>query len=381
MKLTALTTLCLILACTTRAQDFSLDPYYGTSNLTEGFEDDPLSVPIAIGGDINLSSIPEIDCPGFIANAPDYRLNYTSESRESTLSIFAISSADTVLVVSDPYGRWHCNDDYSEEFGLSAGLDFENPISGNYDIWAGVYDEDQRLTSGELIITELAYLLDELVSDQDSDSFELSNASNGTAFLIGNSGHLVTNFHVVEGCTSLSFRLPGRSAVEATLISSNEQSDLALLETDLNEPALSIEGDSSIKLGEEVVVFGFPLLGDLSSQGNLTNGVVSALTGLNDDLMTFQLSAQIQPGNSGGPVFNSKGNLIGVVVGIANNEYFERSSGTIPQNVNFAIRSSVLKTFLDSNNIQYQTASGSNKKAISDIAEAAQKSTGALYCY
>ena len=94
---------------------------------------------------------------------------------------------------------------------------------------------------------------------------------------------------------------------------------------------------SSIQMGAELFVYGFPLADDLSAQGNFTNGIVSAASGLNDDMTQFQMTAPIQPGNSGGPVLNRNGNVIGVVVATANQDFFRQQRGTDTQNINFAI--------------------------------------------
>ena len=141
-------------------------------------------------------------------------------------------------------------------------------------------------------------------------------------------------------------------------------------------------GAQTLRLGDEVVVYGFPLLGDLSSQGNLTNGIVSALSGLNDDLSRLQMTAQIQPGNSGGPVMNRNGEIVGVVVETANDEFFREQRGTAVQNLNFAIRDSIARTFLDTNNVDYVLSTAeSESRSIADIAEAAQQYTGIIECY
>jgi S1-C subfamily serine protease len=131
-----------------------------------------------------------------------------------------------------------------------------------------------------------------------------------------------------------------------------------------------------------VVVYGFPLLGDLSSQGNLTYGIVSALSGLEDDLSRLQMTAQIQPGNSGGPVLNRFGEIVGVVVETANEEFFRQQRGTDTQNLNFAIRDSMAVSFLETNNVNYAVGGGQGSQmAIADIAEAAQEFTGLIMCY
>ena len=124
----------------------------------------------------------------------------------------------------------------------------------------------------------------------------------------------------------------------------------------------------------------FPAKPSPSWRRYLTSGVISALTGINDDLSMFQVSAQIQPGNSGGPVFDRYGAVTGVIVAMADAGYFAEQSGSIPQNINFAIRPGIVQSFLDINNIDYQYSAGEIEFRIAEIAEIAQTFTGALVC-
>ena len=134
-------------------------------------------------------------------------------------------------------------------------------------------------------------------------------------------------------------------------------------------------------MGAELFVYGFPLTDDLSAQGNFTNGIVSAGSGLNDDMTQFQMTAPIQPGNSGGPVLNRNGNVIGVVVATANQDFFRQQRGTDTQNINFAIHGEVTKRFLEGNNIAYEEASSEPKSLqLSEVARRAQEYTGILIC-
>ena len=103
----------------------------------------------------------------------------------------------------------------------------------------------------------------------------------------------------------------------------------------------------SVKLGEDAIAFGFPLTGALSSDGNLTVGNISSLSGWQNDRTKFQISAPVQPGNSGGPLVDRSGRVIGVVVAKLNAIEVAKVTGDIPQNVNFAIKSDVLIGFLD----------------------------------
>lgn len=368
------------------AQDVSQDAYSGAISLTAGFDDDPRVITISAGGLVDLSDSTQYDCVGFVSEAPDYKIDYTTGSAGLELSFIALSEIDTVLLVNTPDGEWHCNDDYSDEFGLSAGLTFDQPLAGVYDIWVGVYDQEDIYAEADLYITELANLLSQYLTEIDNASETSSSGipqvtGSGTAFAVTSQGHLITNYHVISGCTALTFQIPGSAASDVTVIATNETFDLALLRTDIPTTAASFHNRSRVRLGDDVVVYGFPLLGDLSSQGNLTSGVVSALTGLNDDLSNFQISAQIQPGNSGGPVFDRYGAVAGVVVSTANQDYFARQSGNIPQNVNFAITADITQTFLRANNIRYQLTENTEELRTADIAEQAVAMTGALLCY
>ena len=234
-----------------------------------------------------------------------------------------------------------------------------------------------QLLVSEASINDLFRLSDDFGNDEDTPS-----GGSGTAFVINNDGHLLTNNHVIEGCSEMTFQIRGSAATGVSLISANTSADLALLKIDsfFANPA-KFAPSSSIQMGAELFVYGFPLTDDLSAQGNFTNGIVSAGSGLNDDMTQFQMTAPIQPGNSGGPVLNRNGNVIGVVVATANQDFFRQQRGTDTQNINFAIHGEITKRFLESNNITYEEASSESKSLqLSEVARRAQEYTGILTC-
>jgi S1-C subfamily serine protease len=106
---------------------------------------------------------------------------------------------------------------------------------------------------------------------------------------------------------------------------------------------------ASIRVGEPVAAFGFPLSSMLASSGNFTLGDVTALAGIGDDTRYLQISAPVQPGSSGGPLLDERGNLVGVVTSKLNALKTAALTGDFPQNVNFAIKASALTAFLGSN--------------------------------
>jgi len=169
-----------------------------------------------------------------------------------------------------------------------------------------------------------------------------------------NTRRVVTNFHVVDGCKRLSVR-SGDGVEMAELLAFTAHSDLALLS--ISKPVGSqVAIRTTAALGEDVTVAGFPLAGLLSSDLIVTSGQVNSLAGLRNDPSTLQISAPVQPGNSGGPLLDRSGAVVGVVVSKLNVERLAKLTGDMAQNVNFAIKPEVLRLFLDTNRVQYRTA-------------------------
>jgi len=128
-------------------------------------------------------------------------------------------------------------------------------------------------------------------------------------------------------------------------------------------------------------VLGFPLYALVSKGMSLTTGNVSALVGLRDDRREIQITAPVQPGNSGGPLIDASGNVIGMVNAKLNAIRTAEATGDIPQNINFAIRGSVIRQFLDSKKVSYQTAPSSDPVKTADIADAARGFTLRIECW
>lgn len=118
------------------AQDWRLTPSYGSVSLSSGFTPDPFLVNLQSGGSIDASRSIGGNCRGFVANAPDYRLQYRAGS-VLPLILSVSSSSDTTLVVNGPDGRWYCDDDGGQ--GLNPSLRWNTPMSGQYDIYVGTY--------------------------------------------------------------------------------------------------------------------------------------------------------------------------------------------------------------------------------------------------
>ena len=135
-----------------------------------------------------------------------------------------------------------------------------------------------------------------------------------------------------------------------------------------------------VRAGDPVVALGYPLSGLLSSDANLSVGNVSALAGLRDDSRYLQISAPVQPGNSGGPLLDTSGQLVGIVTAKLDAVRFARFTGDIPQNVNFALKAEVARTFLDSKGISYQTARSDKQPSPAEVGDIARPFTTSVKC-
>lgn len=175
-------------------------------------------------------------------------------------------------------------------------------------------------------------------------------SSSGTGFFVSASGGVLTNFHVVRGCSTVWVTQSNAARQPASVVAKDETNDLALLATGL-KPTLVPALNTRPRVGENIFVYGFPLSSILATTGNFTQGIVTATAGLNDDTRMLQISAPVQPGNSGGPVIDAAGNVEGVLVSKLNALRIAKITDDIPQNVNFAIKSSIAVNFLESNSV------------------------------
>ena len=217
--------------------------------------------------------------------------------------------------------------------------------------------------------------------DVDANPLE-ATSSTGTGFFISSAGHLITNAHVVDQCTQIRVRLPRNQWTNADIVTKRDDLDLALLTTkERNSGSFAeIRSSMSVKLGEDAIAFGFPLTGALSSDGNLTVGNISSLSGWQNDRTKFQISAPVQPGNSGGPLVDRSGRVIGVVVAKLNAIEVAKVTGDIPQNVNFAIKSDVLIGFLDWIGSKYNLAVNERSLTTAEIGTSVQDYTSLVEC-
>jgi S1-C subfamily serine protease len=205
----------------------------------------------------------------------------------------------------------------------------------------------------------------------------------GTGFVVSSNGHVITNNHVIKGCAGdIRGNLTGEAAMVLRVVSSDANNDLALLQapsTTTFKDFVRIR-DRSIRSGDSVVAIGFPYHGMLTSDFTVTTGIVSSLSGMRNDSRFLQISAPVQPGNSGGPLFDTAGQVVGVVTGKVDALRIAVATGNIPENINFAIKTGALRDFLDNSVVPYQTAEPKGELKTTDIAGNARPYTMLISC-
>lgn len=206
--------------------------------------------------------------------------------------------------------------------------------------------------------------------------------STGTGFLIAD-GRVMTNQHVIAGCNRVILRTPAGAWLASTgYLRADADIDLAVLNVPgLVGPPLAFRTGPAVRRGEGVVAYGFPLAGLLSSDPKLTRGEVNGLRGIGDNPNQYQISAEVQPGNSGGPLVDMQGHIVGVVVSKLNAQAVSRRTGDIAQNVNFAVQGQAALAFARRSGVEPRVAQSSGPdRNTADVGEITHRSTLFIRC-
>lgn len=173
----------------------------------------------------------------------------------------------------------------------------------------------------------------------DGNPSEASLGGTGTCFAVHPRGYVLTAYHVIDGASEVTVTLADGRHYKVEAVSASPSNDIAILRLAGDTPSyLDIRGIREEDMGQHVFTIGYPVPDWLGQQPKFTDGTLSGLSGLNGERATVQISVPMQPGNSGGPIVNNQGQAIGVAVGSANGKEFARSTGSMPQNMNFAAR-------------------------------------------
>ena len=261
-------------------------------------------------------------------------------------------------------------------------------------------EEERKRKALEKEIAELKKKNKELQQPKKQQKAKPKSGS-GSGFFISKLGHIITNQHVVNKCKKITIGDHIDKQVPAKLLDTDNVNDLALLRTTNLKMAstetqsllrkLSIEiiplasgglmRKSEVKGGEDVIVAGFPYGVRFGTDIKVTFGNVNSTKGIGDDSTQFQIQAPVQPGNSGGPIYDRYGNIVGVVVSQLNKFKLAKSIGSLPENVNFGIKASTVRQFLNTSgvitNYSKRTKPVSNEKMF----ELASKQTVMVVCH
>ena len=202
----------------------------------------------------------------------------------------------------------------------------------------------------------------------------------GSAFFINNKGYALTNDHVVGICQQLVSIIDGNKVL-FKVISTDSFNDVAIISMHNRSKNYLKINDEGADLGEDIIAFGYPLAGQLSDSVKLTRGIVSALSGIDNNIGQIQIDAALQPGNSGGPVLNRQGEVIGIASAGLNKLLMAKKQQTIPENVNFAVASPIVANFLKSKKVKYTTQSYfGSEHSTTELAEIGRETTFQLLC-
>jgi S1-C subfamily serine protease len=171
--------------------------------------------------------------------------------------------------------------------------------------------------------------------------------SSGTGFFITEDGYLITNEHVAGNGAQVRLVTEG-GLLSARVVKVDSANDLALLKAEGEFAPLPVVSSRAVKMGGTVATVGFPNIGLQGFAPKLAKGEIAALSGAQDDPKYFQISVPVQPGNSGSALVDERGNVVGVVAAKLNVAAALATSGALPENVNYAVKSSLLLSFLES---------------------------------
>jgi S1-C subfamily serine protease len=168
----------------------------------------------------------------------------------------------------------------------------------------------------------------------------------GSGFFITQDGYLITNNHVVRGAHSVKVKTQNQF-LDGKVIARDPDNDIALVKVEGSFTPVHFSRSKRANMGQTIFTVGFPIPSLQGFNPKVTKGVVSSLSGIKDDIRMYQIDASVQPGNSGGPLADERGNVVGVVSARLNESAALEESGALSQNVNYAVKLSYVTAVLD----------------------------------
>ena len=209
-----------------------------------------------------------------------------------------------------------------------------------------------------------------------------SLVGSGTGFFVSSSGYFLTNYHVVKNAAKVRIRISDK-VLDAKVVTVDIANDIAVLKVEGESPFpyLVLKTSADVSMGDDVFTIGFPNP-ELQGIGpKLTRGTISAAAGIQDDPRHFQVSIPVQPGNSGGPLLDESGAAVGIIDATLSPSAVIRSSGALPQNVNYAIKSAYVLPLLEGKIQQSQSQSREAKHTKHEIITNAETAVGLVLAY
>ena len=209
---------------------------------------------------------------------------------------------------------------------------------------------------------------------EDFQKAKFSPTATGTGFFITDDGYLISNYHVVKDATQIRL-LTSAGTIPAKVVTADAANDIALLKAEGRFAPLPIVSSRAVKLGNTVATIGFPDIGLQGFSPKLAKGEIASLSGASDDPRYFQISLPVQPGNSGGALVDERGNVVGIVSAKLDASVALAASGELPENVNYAVKSSLLLSFLESMPDAKLKTANTNDEKFEDVVKSAQQAT------
>jgi len=269
-------------------------------------------------------------------------------------------------------------------WSLAVAQGFEN-AKGSRDVVANTLSSQQLIQAQELV-SKIQYKIDNPSKPQKFDpsipETEVNQVnSTGTGFFVTRNGYILTCHHVIKDAKSIKIVM-GETQYTAKLIRDDPHNDLALLKINGSFQAIAFSSKRSAKMGQEVFTIGFPNPNLQGVSAKFTKGTINSPTGFQDDLRLYQISVPVQPGNSGGALLDDKGNVLGVIVAMLDAKTTFKMSGSLPQNVNYAIKSIYAQAMLDTiPGISGKLLSPSKKQSFENAVNRVKKSTVMVLSY
>ena len=234
-------------------------------------------------------------------------------------------------------------------------LGFVYKKNGQYHKAIISYKEAIRIKpdNSDVILAEIKILEEIIIGIETSEPIyerpKKKFVSVGSGFVFSESNYAITNFHVIKNSSSIRAKFMTGETVEVKVVAKDIRGDIAILKLTDSTPypvtRIKLGNSSQVRVGQKVFTVGYPAPNLMGERPKYSEGVINSMTGFKDDPAYFQVSLPIQPGNSGGPLFDERGEVIGITTASLSLLAIE-SMGAIPQNVNYAIKSSFIKNLI-----------------------------------